>query len=129
MRLVDPASAIRACSTIVSISSSALIRLDTPDTVGPDLHGVLVSRRPPCDASVADWFSSSMRQHLPSSLKRLLSSLAHGPDLVGSSHVPRSQSTSNADELNLEGIHGPGDCSVRDSRGTRRSRAGFRGLR
>jgi hypothetical protein len=41
MRLVDAASATRACSTIVSIWSSALIRLDTPDTVGPDLHGVL----------------------------------------------------------------------------------------
>jgi hypothetical protein len=55
MRLVDPASATRACSTIVSISSSALTRLDTPDTVGPDLHGVLVSVRPPRGASVADW--------------------------------------------------------------------------
>jgi hypothetical protein len=46
MRLVDAASATRACSTIVSIWSSALIRLDTPDTVGPDLHGVLAV---PCD--------------------------------------------------------------------------------
>src|SRR5450631_2048347 len=55
MRLVEPASATRACSTIVSIWSSALTRLDTPDTVGPDLHGVLVSMRPPCGGSVADW--------------------------------------------------------------------------
>ena len=49
-----------------------------------------------------------MRQHLPSSLKRLRSSLADGPELVGLSHDPPvAVDENNEDELNLDGIHGP----------------------
>ena len=61
-----------------------------------------------------------MRQRLPSSsLTSLWSSLADDPELVGLSRDPPvAVDENNEDELNLEGIHGPGDGSAGSSRGT-----------